>query len=716
MNFLDFLFATIKQYANKSQQLANFVTITDNYEQTKDLKYLNILEEYMDTTVEYFKDKPSFPEFVELLNVYNVLMFIYKHIYCNQHLDTIMMIKPIITKSNLNQDIIIEQLSMLFSQNILSFPWKKLFMGDPDIRFINLVNYTPNYTQGQYRFKNLNFHSQLIPLNFQGNYITFVTSQDDYDNMDVITDFFQEQQRLKARRQDQAKSPLETWYNKEFQLQFLPKVLNEKGKLDTENLREAFYNEIKEATLFKPSLVVSVIKTFEAKKMLDFSAGWGDRLIGGIAADLKEYQAYDPNTNLKKGHQEMIKRYVPIDKRSNFKIDYIPFEQANLPDNYFDLVFTSPPFFDFEIYTDLPGQSTLTYVNVNDWIVNFLFKSMQKSYNALKDQGYMVIHITDVYKTRVVEPMVLLVKSQINNLNYLGVIASKSETNIDRPMWVFQKDQSHKNDEQSANSALQTYYPGVYFKVNNLNIQQTLNPDFIFSTAQYQGKNFEVVRDDYLPAGTKQRALALYLDTFPEYNEFIYVSPPNGYAQVALAYVANILGKHGTIIVSKLPRQTDLTQKAIDLGATVIEKPGGMKVLREYANNYIKNKPKTKILPFGLDDQVYINLLASQIREKWPIERQPTVFWLVAGSGTILRALHKVFPSAFYNIVQVGKEVYPDIVDRINHKLYIAPEHFKDDAKQLPPYPSVSTYDAKLWQFAQQYGKSGDYIWNVAKN
>ena len=68
-------------------------------------------------------------------------------------------------------------------------------------------------------------------------------------------------------------------------------------------------------------------------------------------------------------------------------------------------------------------------------------------------------------------------------------------------------------------------------------------------------------------------------------------------------------------------------------------------------------------------------------------------------------------------MVQVGKTISPKLIECYKIKsgnIFISPEKFEEPAHILPPYPSVDTYDAKLWQFVLKYGKSGDYIWNVA--
>ena len=50
----------------------------------------------------------------------------------------------------------------------------------------------------------------------------------------------------------------------------------------------------KECTQFKPSLALTVLQLLRAKRVLDFSAGWGDRLLGAIAhSELERYLVSD---------------------------------------------------------------------------------------------------------------------------------------------------------------------------------------------------------------------------------------------------------------------------------------------------------------------------------------------------------------------------------------------------------------------------------------
>lgn len=92
----------------------------------------------------------------------------------------------------------------------------------------------------------------------------------------------------------------------------------------------------------------------------------------------------------------------------------------------------------------------------------------------------------------------------------------------------------------------------------------------------------------------------------------------------------------------------------------------------------------------------------------------PKRVWVVAGSGTLLSILYRVFPTSQFGVVQVGKKIWPDQLELDRTQLYVAEEKFFEVSKQPPPYPSVATYDAKVWQFVLQHGENGDLVWNVA--
>ena len=247
-------------------------------------------------------------------------------------------------------------------------------------------------------------------------------------------------------------------------------------------------------------------------------------------------------------------------------------------------------------------------------------------------------------------------------------------------------------------------------------MDEVLNPSIEIEKVTIS-KDFtvKVVRDDLLVGGTKQRALYVFFNDTKE--EYIYASPVNGYAQIALAYVAGLYKKKATVFLASGP-MTDLTKKAKKLGAKIvfIKPPNRLKDIQSAAAKYALRKENRCLLPFGLGNEEFAHTLAVNIKKAWGRKRAPKRMWVVAGSATILKSLSIVFPDCFFLVLRVGKRIWPDQLEGFRNKLYTSPLKFYQKATVLPPYPSVETYDAKLWEFVLKEGQDGDYVWNVGRD
>jgi len=74
--------------------------------------------------------------------------------------------------------------------------------------------------------------------------------------------------------------------------------------------------------------------------------------------------------------------------------------------NTIDLVFTSPPYFCKEIYTDEETQSRIRYKTYEEWHDKFLIELLKRSYILLKEDSYCIINIQDVKIKDKVYPLV----------------------------------------------------------------------------------------------------------------------------------------------------------------------------------------------------------------------------------------------------------------------------------------------------------------------
>jgi len=248
------------------------------------------------------------------------------------------------------------------------------------------------------------------------------------------------------------------------------------------------------------------------------------------------------------------------------------------------------------------------------------------------------------------------------------------------------------------------------------------NPNVMIEIFSDDGKSYHLVQDGKLKGGTKQRAIFPYLMRKIEYDEFVYAGPSLGFAQVALSYACLILKKKATIFVEG--NDSHLSDLAAgEYGGKIFKvfnrrNPATLKQVQEMAFNYVRDKKdgKTFLLPFGFDDTEFKNFLIKSLKESLPQNFNPKRMWLVAGSATLLQVLSHVLTGTHFLVVQVGKKVWEDQLPEGRATLYIAPEKFYEKSIYPPPYKSVRTYDAKLWQFVKKFGEDGDYIWNVAKD
>jgi hypothetical protein len=120
----------------------------------------------------------------------------------------------------------------------------------------------------------------------------------------------------------------------------------------------------------------------------------------------------------------MVDRYADIisffDASEGRTMLPVPFEEAKLEHEY-DLVFTSPPYFDLESYSAEGSQSIKKFTRENAWTQQFLLPYAEKAWNAIKPGGFMAINIGQRHNQHYVEDMV----AHINSLGaeYLGIIA-----------------------------------------------------------------------------------------------------------------------------------------------------------------------------------------------------------------------------------------------------------------------------------------------------
>jgi len=135
---------------------------------------------------------------------------------------------------------------------------------------------------------------------------------------------------------------------------------------------------------FKASTAKFIYKKFNAKSVLDPTAGWGGRLLGASSLNIT-YTGFDTNINLKTGYDRMIK---DLDIK-NCRMIYNDILRADLSNIKYDLVLTSPPYINMELY-----EHMTPFKNDDIFYNEFLIPMLDKCYKYLQLGGHMAINIS----------------------------------------------------------------------------------------------------------------------------------------------------------------------------------------------------------------------------------------------------------------------------------------------------------------------------------
>lgn len=363
-----------------------------------------------------------------------------------------------------------------FRNGRIVFPWIRERIENPRELFNNLQNYIPEIKETPFTYKyllwkTLNSNNMIKYKN--NKYVSIVTKKEDYEKIDKLVDYFNEKPRMNSYRRDKMYSPIEVWKSKPELLEpWIQNQLKNNKVITIIGMREQIWKMGFECNAFKASLAISIYSIFKAKRILDFSSGWGDRLLAAIAYKAERYLGYDPNPYLQKGYQEIISLFCEEEQETKtekkYEVIMAPFEKSEIKET-FDLIFTSPPYFNFETYISSnqitsKTQSISNYPNFHDWMIHFLFQSLYKCWDCLIPNGNMVIHLSDVYKTNYVEAMILFVLGWCKGSRMDGSIASIGDCAKPRPLWIFHKTPFPIQDVEIYNSRknMEKYYPELF--------------------------------------------------------------------------------------------------------------------------------------------------------------------------------------------------------------------------------------------------------------
>lgn len=344
------------------------------------------------------------------------------------------------------------QLTAQITSGDLAFPSKAQTLPPPETMFqrlregkfveVNDVPRRPRRPRGR-RGRSLRERDQQSAPAFDSGFVEFVVSAAAYAEADCLADHFTETARLSGRVKGRD-SPLVAWRRPAAARAIARTAASawwsQSGRLEGQHvdfksdewtylLREACYEHLAECTQFKPTIARQVCEFFGARHVLDPCAGWGDRALGAAAAGVDSYVGVDPNPRLIDGHAGIKQLVSPV--RCEFHP--VPFEDYAHAGEAPDLVFTSPPFHDFEVYADDPTQST-RFADLAEWTNEWYLPMVDKAWGLLAPGGHLALYIAGDSLT---QPLAAHMRSK--NRQFRGTIGCRRGKKLPVFLWVWRK-------------------------------------------------------------------------------------------------------------------------------------------------------------------------------------------------------------------------------------------------------------------------------------
>jgi 16S rRNA G966 N2-methylase RsmD len=145
---------------------------------------------------------------------------------------------------------------------------------------------------------------------------------------------------------------------------------------------------------FRPTVARAIIDELceNGGSVLDFSAGYGGRLLGAISLS-RAYMGIDPAQAQCDGLRRMASA---LGGEARIIAGCAEDVMQRLPDRSFNLVFSSPPYFRLERYAHETSQSFHKYPRYDHWLSGFLMPIIKHSRRVLIKNGWLALNVSNL--------------------------------------------------------------------------------------------------------------------------------------------------------------------------------------------------------------------------------------------------------------------------------------------------------------------------------
>lgn len=150
---------------------------------------------------------------------------------------------------------------------------------------------------------------------------------------------------------------------------------------------------------FRPMNAKAVYERFCPKGgvIYDYCCGFGGRLLGALTSKNNyKYVGTDPCTETMY-HLHQLGEYIEqvTGREDSYELHCCGSEEFRGPANSIDFAFSSPPYFNLEVYSDEPTQCFNKFPELEGWLEGFVRPTIQNIYHMLKPGKFYAVNIAD---------------------------------------------------------------------------------------------------------------------------------------------------------------------------------------------------------------------------------------------------------------------------------------------------------------------------------
>jgi 16S rRNA G966 N2-methylase RsmD len=224
-----------------------------------------------------------------------------------------------------------------------------------------------------------------------------------------VVDYFTFVQRLETKGKYDASffdflQNIDEFKKKKFiqnMLTYYKEVKNKNGTKNDYIVYKEVYNIcISAINIMRPLNCMEIYTKYNAKRVLNFCAGWGGSTVAAAALHLEAFYGVEINDSLKSAYDNMVLHFESKKVGTKFDIQFGDAAAIDYSTMVYDTVFSSPPYYFIEKYAH-----NIAYSSKADMDERFYKPAFSKTYNGLQKGGHYIINVCKEVYDRVLKDL-----------------------------------------------------------------------------------------------------------------------------------------------------------------------------------------------------------------------------------------------------------------------------------------------------------------------